>query len=198
MDGTLIDSSIVIANSINYVREKLSLPHMETSQIIASINNVNIHAPSFFYEAQNFTKQHNIWFQDYYTKHHDKDTILYSGIKELLDKLSSTHKLSIATNAYKLSAFQILKSTGINSYFDIVMCADEVKQAKPHREMLDVIVKHYNAKREEFVVIGDGERDIISAKNAGIDSILVDWGFSNHTTKAVRSVKELEKIITFL
>jgi phosphoglycolate phosphatase len=194
MDGTLIDSSIVIANSINYVREKLSLPHMPTSQVIASVNNVNIHAPSFFYEAQNFTKEHNIWFQEYYTKHHDIDTVLYEGIKELLEKLSLTHKLSVATNAHKLSASQILESTGISSYFDIVMCADEVKQPKPHREMLDAIVKYYDAKSEEFVVVGDGERDIMSAKHAGIDSILVDWGFSDYDG-AIRSVGELEKIL---
>jgi phosphoglycolate phosphatase len=194
MDGTLIDSSGVIANAINHVRSKLSLPPMPNKQIVACINNTKIHAPTFFYETPNFTKDQEIWFQEYYTDHHNIDTALYDGVGELLKKLSLTHKLSIATNAYKLSAMQILDANKISSYFDIIMCADEVKHAKPHREMLDVIINHYGAHRDKFVVIGDGERDIMSAQNAGIDSILVDWGFSNHD-EAVGSVGELETIL---
>ena len=194
MDGTLIDSSSVIANAINHVRGKLSLPPMPNRQIVSCINNTNIHAPSFFYEVPNFTREHEEWFQEYYTDHHNIDTALYEGVGELLEKLSNTHSLSVATNAYKLSAMQILDANDISRYFDIIMCADEVTHAKPHREMLDVIVKHYGEQREQFVVIGDGERDILAAKNAGIDSILVDWGFSDHKD-AVRSIEELEKML---
>ena len=194
MDGTLVDSSIVLANAINHVRDNLSLPPMPNSQIVACINNPNIHPPSFFYEVSNFNKDHERWFQEYYTKHHNTDTALYDGIRELLKKLLPTHKLSVATNAYKLSAKQTLDANSITEYFDIVMCADMVQKPKPNQEMLDVIVEHYEAHKREFVVIGDGERDIMAAKNAGIDCILVDWGFSEHDG-AVQSVKELEGIL---
>ena len=194
MDGTLIDSSSVIANAINHVRGKLSLEPMPNREIIACINNTKIHAPSYFYEAPSFTKEHENWFQEYYTDHHNIDTALYDGVGELLEKLSLTHSLSVATNAYQLSAMQILDANDISRYFDIIMCADIVTHAKPHREMLDVIVEHYGEDRDKFVVIGDGERDIMAAENAGIDSILVDWGFSDHAG-AVRSVAELEEIL---
>ena len=194
MDGTLIDSSSVIANAINHVRGKLSLAPMPKKEIIASVNNTKIHAPSYFYEATSFTKEHENWFQEYYTDHHNIDTALYDGVGELLEKLSLTHSLSVATNAYQLSAMQILDANDISRYFDIIMCADIVTHAKPHREMLDVIVEYYEEDRDKFVVIGDGERDIMAAENAGIDSILVDWGFSDHDG-AVRSVAELEDIL---
>jgi len=193
MDGTLIDSSTIIANAINYVRGKLSLEPMLKKHIVASINNTKIHAPSYFYNAPNFTKEHEIWFQEYYTDHHNIDTALYDGVRELLEKLSNTHSLSVATNAYKLSAMQILDANDISKYFDIIMCADMVTHPKPHREMLDVIIKHYGTQRDKFVLIGDGERDIMAAKNAEIDSILVDWGFSDHDG-AVTNVRELETI----
>ncbi len=194
MDGTLIDSSSIIANSINYVRGKISLPPMQNDHIISCVNNVNIHAPSFFYEVERFEKKHEEWFREYYSKNHTVDTALYDGILSLIKRLSNTHKLSIATNAYEQSAKQILDANNITHYFDIIMCADLVEKPKPNRQMIDVIINHYSAKRDEFVVIGDGERDILAAKDAGIDSILVDWGFSDHK-EAIRSVKELEDIL---
>ncbi len=195
MDGTLIDSSNVIANSINHVREQLKLAPMENTQIISCINNVDIHAPSFFYEAREFTKEHEMWFGEYYQAYHHIDTTLYEGIENLLERLIKTHKLSVATNAYKSAAKQMLEAKNISRHFDIVMCADEVSKPKPHKEMIEVIINHYGAKRDEFVVIGDGERDIMAARNAGVDSILVNWGFSDHKDEAIKSVDELESLI---
>ena len=168
---------------------------MEAKQIISCINNVNIHAPSFFYEVPEFTKELQLWFSEYYETYHHIDTTLYKGIESLLEKLKKTHKLSIATNAYKSSAKQMLEAKNISKYFDIVMCADEVKNPKPNKEMIEVIIDYYGKDRDEFIVIGDGERDIMAAQNAGVDSILVNWGFSDHKSEAIRDVDELESLI---
>ncbi len=195
MDGTLIDSSSVISNSINFVRKHLSLEPMRKEHIISCINSVNIHAPSFFYGVDEFQKDHIELFKEYYSKNHHIDTALYDGIERLLELLKRDNRsLSVATNAYKLSAKEILDAKGISSYFDIVVSADEVKNPKPSREMIDKIVEFYRAELDEFVVIGDGERDIMAAKSAGVDYIVVDWGFSNHKD-AVRSVKRLEELL---
>ncbi len=195
MDGTLIDSSNVIANSINHVRKQLKLPSMENGQIISCINNDSIHAPSFFYEASEFTKEHEVWFGEYYQAYHHIDTTLYDGIERLLEKLIKTHKLSVATNAYKSAAKQMLEAKNISRHFDIVMCADEVSKPKPHKEMIETIIDYYGGEREEFVMIGDGERDIMAASSAGVDSILVNWGFSDHKGGAIKSVDELISLI---
>jgi phosphoglycolate phosphatase len=194
MDGTLIDSSIVISNAINYVRGKLSLPPMEHKVIVSSINNTKIHTPMFFYESQNFSSDHEQWFQEYYTHNHHTDIALYDGIRSLLNELKNSHKMSVATNAYELSAKQTLQVANISHYFDITLCADMVKYAKPNRMMIDKIVDFYDASYDEFVMIGDGERDILAARNAGIDSILVDWGFTKHK-EAVQNVNELRRML---
>lgn len=196
MDGTLIDSSHVIANSINFVRSKLSLEPMPVNQIVRCVNNVNIHAPSFFYGSQEFTKEQIDWFQEYYTKNHQRDTRLYDGMQTLLERLVQEKGLSVATNAYTQSALQILQSTGIEKHFDIILCADQVTQPKPHPEMIEKIVSHYRGDVDEFVLVGDGERDIMAAQNAGMDTILVDWGFSDHKDKkAVESVQKLADLL---
>ncbi|MMZ71121.1 Phosphoglycolate phosphatase [compost metagenome] len=58
--------------------------------------------------------------------------------------------------------------------------------------MLESIVDHYGVERESFVMIGDGERDMLAAQNAGIDALLVAWGFSSHDD-AVGSVEQLRE-----
>ena len=35
----------------------------------------------------------------------------------------------------------------------------------------------------------------MAATNAGVDSVLVNWGFSNHEKDAIETVEELEKKI---
>jgi phosphoglycolate phosphatase len=39
LDGTLVDSSKVLVNSINYVRQRLHLPAMESEDIMYGITN---------------------------------------------------------------------------------------------------------------------------------------------------------------
>ena len=56
--------------------------------------------------------------------------------------------------------------------------------------MIEEIVTFYEAPKAHFVMIGDGERDILAAQNAGIDALLVEWGFSDHE-EAIGSVEAL-------
>ena len=194
MDGTLIDSSVVLANSINYVRQNLGLPPLHDKEILKAINDEKIHAPSFFYESDEFEEHHTEFFNEYYQANYKKEARLYPGLRELLEKLSKTHKISLATNAYKKSAHAMIFSMGIEHLFDIVICGDEVQNPKPHPQMVDLIIDFYEDDKEKFLLIGDSQLDASCAKNAGIDCLLVEWGFSQHQN-SVHTVEELEKIL---
>ena len=194
MDGTLIDSSILLANSINYVRQNLGLSKMESQTILDAINDESVNAPMFFYESEEFEDFHTELFNEYYQANYKKDSRLYPGALELIQKLSRTHKISIATNAYKKSAHTILFALGIEHYFDIIICGDEVQNPKPHPEMIELIKDFYEDSDDKFLLVGDSTRDALCAKNAGIDSILVEWGFSEHEN-SIHSFSELERLL---
>ncbi len=195
MDGTLIDSSQLLANTINYVREQISLPKLPDETIIEAINNASINPAQFFYESKNFEKIHEKHFHDYYTKNHHKQSRLYEGVEEFLNDSSKTHKLSLATNAHDISAAPLLESMGILKYFDIVVCGNEVPTPKPHPYMIEKIIDFYGQKKDSFIMIGDGVRDIKAANNAKIDSLLVAWGFSEHPAGAISDIKELREYL---
>jgi len=194
MDGTLIDSSKLLANSINYVRQNLGLEKLDDETILKAINDESLNAPMFFYESEEFEEFHTEFFNEYYQAHYKTDSKLYPYAKELLEKLSKTHKVSLATNAYKKSAYTILFALGIEHYFDIIICGDEVEHPKPHPQMLNMIIEFYEDEKSKFLFVGDSTRDELCAKNAGIDSVLVEWGFSEHKN-SVNSFKELEELL---
>ena len=194
MDGTLIDSGNVIANTINYVRGEFKLEPMEKNHLLACVNNPKLNSALFFYGCPTITAKHKQLFEDYYDKHCVSDIILYDGILELLDTLKDKFTLTIATNAGTTFAKQMTQHLQIQDYFVDIIGADQVQNAKPHPDMVNELIKRNNFDKNTTILVGDSQKDILSAKNAGINSILVNWGFSNHkNSEALSSVAELEK-----
>ncbi|MDD3602391.1 MAG: HAD family hydrolase [Sulfurovum sp.] len=195
MDGTLINSSFSIANAINYVRQNLGFEPMDHDLIIRHINDHTINPPQFFYYAKTFERQHEKWFSEYYSKNHQKELMLYEGIDALLEKLKNKgHKLAVATNAYRNSATESLMHLKIYDYFDTIACYDDVGRGKPEPDMLFKILKEVSLDAKEALFIGDGPRDEMASKKAGIAYKMVNWGFTAHAD-AIKSIQELESLL---
>ncbi len=197
MDGTLVDSSKIITNSINYVRSKLGLKPMEKQLVLEAINDTSIHRAKFFYGVNEYEPQHITWFREYYANNHHKETALYPGIKDLLKSLKPHYNLAIATNAYRQSAELILEHLQIKDYFDTTICGDEVANPKPAADMIEKIIDLFGCKRDEIILIGDGKTDEEAAQNADIGFIRVNWGWQKDED-GVKSVEELKEILLTL
>ena len=195
MDGTLVNSSVTIANAINFVRKNLGFEAMDQEKILKMVNDHTLNPAQTFYHAKSFDKDHERWFSEYYSKNHGKELVLYSGIKELIVNLKEQgHKLAVATNAYRGSTIESLTHLEIYDYFDAIACYDDVAKGKPYPDMLHKILKELNAKSDNAIFIGDGSRDEMASKRANIEYIMVDWGFSDYSN-AVRTVDELNNIL---
>jgi phosphoglycolate phosphatase len=195
MDGTLVNSSLTIANAINYVRKNLGFEPMEQESILKMVNDHTLNPAKTFYHAKAFDADHERWFSEYYTKNHEKELVLYVGIKELLSTLKDEgFTLAVATNAYRGSTIESLTHLRIFNYFHAIACYDDVSNGKPHPDMLYKLLDELKYPSDKAVFIGDGPRDEMASKKADIPYIMVDWGFTEHTN-AVRSVDELKNIL---
>ncbi len=195
MDGTLVNSSLTIANAINYVRKNLGFEPMEQEYILSLVNDHTINPAQTFYHAKVFDRDHEKWFSEYYTKNHENELVLYDGIKELLESLKNKgHDLAVATNAYRGSTIESLTHLEVYEHFDTIACYDDVNEGKPHPAMLHKILDELKHSSHQALFIGDGPRDEIASKRAEIDYIMVDWGFTDHTD-AVSSVDELHNLL---
>lgn len=195
MDGTLVNSSLTIANAINYVRQNLGFEPMDQTEILRMVNDHTLNPAQTFYHAKSFDADHERWFSEYYTKHHENELVLYDGIKEMLERLKEEgHALAVATNAYRGSTIESLTHLEVYDHFDTIACYDDVEKGKPYPDMLHKILDELDHSNDRSIFIGDGPRDEMASKNADIPYIMVDWGFTEHTD-AVRTVDELKNIL---
>jgi phosphoglycolate phosphatase len=188
MDGTLIDSGNVIANTINFVRVNLGLEKIEKYELLKQLNNPNIDSARYFYGTSSFTDEQTKLFNQYYNEYCIKDIILYDGIDKMLEEISPYFTLTIATNASIEFAEKMIKHLNIDKYFSTIVGSSCVKNPKPAPDMILKILKQYNMKQKDTILIGDSMKDKQASDNAKIDSILVDWGFSNYQNDKIKNI----------
>lgn len=182
MDGTLIDSKKDITISINYVREMhYKLAPLSEDFIVEAINMEVRNLPKLFYETETYEKKDMKAFEEHYHEQCIQNPYLYEGIEEILEHLKREDvKLSVATNAPTKFAQRMLSSLNVADMFDEIVGADAVSESKPSPEMLYKILSSYkyDKNRDAAWMIGDNSKDMLSAKNAGIDSLFATWGFT--------------------
>ena len=110
-------------------------------------------------------------------KNYERYVKLFPGVEEILIELRRrnvnfaliTSKNRSATNL----AFSIL---GIDGYFPLSICSDEVVSVKPSPEGICRAMRHFKVNNpQEVIYIGDGLIDYMTARNAGVDFGLVDY-----------------------
>jgi phosphoglycolate phosphatase len=89
------------------------------------------------------------------------------GLVETLDRLRGSVSLAVCTNR-ATSMEMIIEDFGLSGYFSCVMTAAQVQNPKPHPEPLLKVIDHFGIRPDEALFVGDGEVDMLSARDAGV------------------------------
>ena len=101
---------------------------------------------------------------------------VFPGLNEIIK--NNDFKKAILTSKRRKTALTDLRYLSIDGYFPIIIGADDVVKRKPCKEGIEKIIELANCKNKKDVfMVGDTEMDIMAAKNAGVKSIAVTWGF---------------------
>jgi len=91
------------------------------------------------------------------------------GIRTILTQLRESGFLTaLATNDERKDTEVILQHLGMESLFDIILCAGEVSPPKPHPETILTICRQLSVTPQETIVIGDTVTDMIMGRKAGV------------------------------
>lgn len=178
LDGTIVDSLEDIADSVNWVLKKFKLPERSQSEIRQFIGG-GVHElfrKSIGTDDEILIDKAVKIFEKYYIEHCVDKTVLYPEVREMLDFLKSKKLAIVSNKPYKI-VMETLKKLSILNDFKVVLGAESAENKKPHPEPVIKALKLLNSSPECALMIGDGTTDIQAAKQAGIFTCAVTYGY---------------------
>ena len=101
----------------------------------------------------------------------------YPGIRELLEKLiADGHKLYVATSKPEKTAVEILDHFDLAKYFTRICGASSDLVRNTKAQVIEYLLEQ-NGKTDNAIMVGDTAFDVIGAKEHGIGTIGVSWGY---------------------
>jgi len=126
-------------------------------------------------------------------------TLLRDGAIEILEWLKPKYTLGLITNGFDEIQFVKIRNSGLDEFFSIVVTSEEAGFKKPDPGIFYYSLKKAGATANLSLYIGDEpETDIVGAKAAGIDQVLVAFGHDfNHigASYLVHELLDLKKIL---
>ncbi|MBY0428488.1 MAG: HAD-IA family hydrolase [Alphaproteobacteria bacterium] len=109
-----------------------------------------------------------------------KPECIYPHMAEFLqDEYMSGTKMAVVTNKHEAAARRILKQVALDKFFDVVIGGDTLSQRKPHPMPVLHALRELKISQDDAVMIGDSPNDALSARDAGVPSIILRYGY-NH------------------
>lgn len=94
----------------------------------------------------------------------------YAGIEELCKFICESGRNNYLYTHRGKSAITFLKKYNLYEYFSDFITSENRFERKPSPKAINYLVDKNNMIKEEAIMLGDRELDILSAKNAGIHS----------------------------
>lgn len=116
------------------------------------------------------------YISDGYVEISPQQTALFPNTIETLHDLQKEgFNMHIITNGFKEVQFTKLEKSGLNQFFDVIVCSEDVGQNKPAAAIFHHALNEAMAHTNDSVMIGDDyEVDIIGALNFGMKAVLFD------------------------
>ena len=176
LDGTLIDSAFDIAKYINITRKKCNLPPVSVDFVKQNLGNGAERLVKGCMPEVPFSKEILDYYNEIYTACDFSLTVLFDGVKEMLERLKGKHNLVVISNKPQQTVDEIIKKF-FGGVFNLALGGRENAPLKPQKELFLEINKYITLDPKETVMVGDGDTDYLFAKNCGLNYILVDWGY---------------------
>jgi phosphoglycolate phosphatase len=181
LDGTLIDSSQDLAISMNAMRRQFGMPPLDPNLIYSYVGNgaaVLVQKALGPDASKELNEQALAFFMKFYRAHALENTHLYPGIRELIDGLSEAgHTLAVLTNKPVRISVDIVAALGLADRFVRVYGGNSLAAKKPDPLGIVTLMSESAVQAGDTLMVGDSAVDVQTARNAGVRSCGVLWGF---------------------
>lgn len=205
MDGTILDTLDDLADSVNFALAQSGFPERSREEVCSFVGNgirklIERAVPKGT-EVERIDYVHKV-FREYYKEHCAVKTKPYRGIPELLEKLRQAGcKTAVVSNKADFAVQELCRKY-FDGLFDAAVGDRDGISRKPAPDSVFEILRLFGMEKRDAVYIGDSDVDIETACNAGMDGIVVEWGFRKRAfleekgaKRIVSSPKEIAEIV---
>lgn len=182
LDGTIIDSSVGITNSVMYALKRFGIEETDRTSLYKFIGPPLTESFERFYgfDEEKAVEAVRV-YREYYADKGIFEIEVYDGIAETVKALKKAgKKVVVATSKPEVFARRIMEHIGLAEYFDYIagMGLDGARNTKA--EVIEYAIEECQLlDKEKILMIGDREHDVIGAKKIGVDCVGVLYGFGS-------------------
>src|SRR5258708_19279663 len=185
LDGTLIDSKkdlVLAVNATLRERGRQELPEGLVASYVGSGAPVLISRALGAAAAPEELQRALQFFLAHYEAHKLDYTREYPGVREALEKLRGVPMAGLTNKPADLSV-RILQGLGLAEYFKSICGGNSFATKKPDPLGANHILGQLGVPAAQAAMVGDSEVDVQTARNAGMISAIVNFGFGTHDRK---------------
>lgn len=186
LDGTLIDSRLDLALSVNATLRHMGrpeLPHDAIYRLVGSGAAILVQRALGRGATEEESQRGLEFFLRFYREHMLDNTVVYPGVCEGLEMLKD-RPLAVLTNKPVKFSQAILEGLGLARYFRVVYGGNSFGTKKPDPEGARVVLQDFQASPREAMLVGDSEVDVRTARNAGTWCCGVSYGLGPEAFRA--------------
>ena len=180
LDGTLADTGHDLADAVNFTRAHFDCRALPDQAIYAHVGRGIEHLlkQALPEESPNHFDDVMRVFLDRYEHHLLDRTVLYPGVREILDYFRDKRRVVISNKIERL-AVAVVRGLGVDDQFDTILGGDSAAEKKPHPALLNLVLRRFQISAGRALMIGDGNTDIDAGKGAGVLTCGVTYGLGN-------------------
>jgi phosphoglycolate phosphatase len=186
LDGTLIDTAPDLIESLNHTIAVADLEPVtfdDVTYLVGQGARVMIRRAFELRRVKLDDAQAEALFErflEHYRGHIPGRSEPFPGVVGCLERLAAAGmKLAICTNKHEGLAVSLIEALGLSAHFAVVTGGDTFPVRKPDAGHILGTIERAGGEAGRTLMIGDSINDILAAKNAGIPSVAVDFGYSD-------------------
>lgn len=182
LDGTLIDSKPGILTAIRKTLNEFKIPYTEEviNQMVGPPFRISM-KELLGIEDMSLIEQLIFVYRIHYKGGDWKDCSIYDGVEDMLTALRGAgYTIGLATSKPLQYTTIIMESLGLDKYFDYVGGATGDATAEMKTDVINMVLSKLNVTDlDSVLMIGDRLYDIEGAKQSGVDSMGILWGYGD-------------------
>ena len=180
MDGTILETMEDMWTSVNVTMDHVGYPRRTMDEVRRFVGNGAAKLIERCMPAGAEDPKYPAaleFYRAYYDAHAQNRTGPYPGVPELLERLSHEGiRLAVVSNKPD-EAVRALAERYFPGVFPVAIGNREGWATKPAPDSVYEAMRLLGAEQKSTVYVGDSDVDVDTARNAGLDSVIVTWGF---------------------